>query len=123
MIIGKTITIKEAKNNTLNKIIGIVIDETKNTLTLQKNTGTNVTKNTITIIKEHIITIEEGTIAGGFGSAVSELLSANGIKTPLSILGVPDQFMEHAKPQIQKQLAGINRESIMKAIQKALKDR
>jgi len=59
MIIGKTITIKEAKNNTLNKIIGIVIDETKNTLTLQKNTGTNVTKNTITIIKEHIITIEE----------------------------------------------------------------
>lgn len=53
MLIGKTITIKEATNHTLNEKTGTIIDETKHTITLQTK------EKTIKIIKTHIITIEE----------------------------------------------------------------
>ncbi len=65
---------------------------------------------------KNIITIEEGTIAGGFGSAVLELLEDNGISANVKRIGIPDKFIEHAKPEIQKKLAGIDRESIKKVI-------
>ena len=70
---------------------------------------------------DHIITLEEGTRAGGFGSAVAELLASTDARIPLTIIGIPDRFIEHGKPQIQKQLAGIDRESIRKAIQHIMK--
>ncbi|MBI2650223.1 1-deoxy-D-xylulose-5-phosphate synthase [Candidatus Woesearchaeota archaeon] len=65
---------------------------------------------------KNIITLEEGTINGGFGSAVLELLNKNGIKSNIKIVGVPDKFIEHGKPDIQKKLAGIDKESIKKVI-------
>lgn len=46
---------------------------------------------------EKIITIEEGVLDGGFGSAVSELLIDNGINKPIKRLGLPDKFIEHGK--------------------------
>jgi RNase P/RNase MRP subunit p29 len=55
MIIGKTITIKEAKNKTIQGQTGKVLDETKNTITIQTH------KKQLTIIKDQIITIEENT--------------------------------------------------------------
>jgi len=69
----------------------------------------------------HLITVEEGQAAGGFGSAVAELLAKHDVRIPLTIIGIPDTFVEHGKPAIQKQLAGIDRESIRKAISHALK--
>jgi 1-deoxy-D-xylulose-5-phosphate synthase len=42
-----------------------------------------------------VITIEDGTATGGFGSAVTELLSAEGVSVPLRRLGLPDHFIEH----------------------------
>ena len=60
----------------------------------------------------NIITLEEGTINGGFGSAVLELLEDNGINVNVKRIGVPDKFIEHGKPDIQKKLAGIDKESI-----------
>jgi RNase P/RNase MRP subunit p29 len=53
MLIGKTITIKNAKNKSLNAKKGLVIDETKNTITMRSNART------LTIIKDQLITIEE----------------------------------------------------------------
>ena len=49
------------------------------------------------ICKNHnkIITVEDGTIVGGFGSAVIEFISENGYNVKLIRLGVPDQFIEH----------------------------
>ncbi len=44
---------------------------------------------------EYIITIEEGTIVGGFGSAVQEFISANAYNNRLLNLGIPDKFIEH----------------------------
>ena len=45
-----------------------------------------------------LVTIEEGMVAGGFGSAVSEALETIGLHTvPLLRIGLPDQFIEHGK--------------------------
>ena len=43
----------------------------------------------------HIITIEDGVLKGGFGSAVVEFFSDNGIEIPVHRLGIPDQFITH----------------------------
>src|ERR1700685_3983490 len=42
-----------------------------------------------------LVTIEENAIQGGAGSAVGELLSAEGVQMPLLQLGIPDRFIEH----------------------------
>ncbi len=68
----------------------------------------------------NIITLEEGTVVGGFGSAVIELLEDNGINANVKRIGIPDRFIEHGKPDIQKKLAGIDKESIKKTIAEML---
>jgi deoxyxylulose-5-phosphate synthase len=51
------------------------------------------------------------------------MLSKNDIKSKLKMVGIPDEFIEHAKPDIQKRLAGIDKDSIKKTIKKGLKAR
>lgn len=43
-----------------------------------------------------VVTVEENSVKGGFGSAVAQCLIEAGIKTPLKIIGIPDEFVEHA---------------------------
>ena len=43
----------------------------------------------------HIVTIEDGVLEGGFGSAVLEFLADNGIELPVHRLGLPDRFITH----------------------------
>jgi len=62
-----------------------------------------------------LVTLEEGVIAGGAGSAVLELLQAHGIATPVLQLGLPDRFIEHGDPgkllaQIGLDAQGIGRQ-------------
>jgi 1-deoxy-D-xylulose-5-phosphate synthase len=45
-----------------------------------------------------IVTLEEGCVQGGAGSAVAEALSAFGLSTQLLMLGLPDEFVEHGDP-------------------------
>lgn len=45
-----------------------------------------------------VVTLEEGCITGGFGSAVAEALLDNGIAVPLMRIGVPDILVDHAEP-------------------------
>jgi len=68
-----------------------------------------------------IITLEEGTVNGGFGSAVLELIERNNLDCKVRIIGVPDKFIEHGKPEIQKKLAGIDKESIKMAIEEVIR--
>ena len=42
-----------------------------------------------------IVTVEDGTIIGGFGSAVLEFMNANNYKAEIKILGIPDTIIEH----------------------------
>jgi 1-deoxy-D-xylulose-5-phosphate synthase len=44
---------------------------------------------------DKIITVEDGTIVGGFGSAVAEFMIENNYKNDLKILGIPDRLIEH----------------------------
>jgi 1-deoxy-D-xylulose-5-phosphate synthase len=45
-----------------------------------------------------VVTMEEGCLMGGFGSAVAEALMDNNIPVSMLRLGVPDQLVDHAKP-------------------------
>ncbi|MBW3623214.1 MAG: 1-deoxy-D-xylulose-5-phosphate synthase [Armatimonadetes bacterium] len=62
-----------------------------------------------------ILTVEEHQIMGGFGSAVAEALAAAEVVKPLRILGIPDQFVEHATPKAQLAWFGLNAEGITQA--------
>ena len=42
-----------------------------------------------------IVTVEDGTVVGGFGTAILEFMNANGYKADVSILGIPDRLVEH----------------------------
>ncbi|HEY7341294.1 MAG TPA: 1-deoxy-D-xylulose-5-phosphate synthase [Ktedonobacterales bacterium] len=56
-----------------------------------------------------LVTIEDGAVAGGFGSAVAELLHAHGLDdVRLRIIGVPDRFIEHGAPAILRELIGLS---------------
>jgi 1-deoxy-D-xylulose-5-phosphate synthase len=44
-----------------------------------------------------LVTIEENAVAGGFGSAVEEMLQRHGLTVPVLTLGVPDRFIEHGR--------------------------
>ncbi|MGG9970460.1 1-deoxy-D-xylulose-5-phosphate synthase [Ferruginibacter sp. SUN002] len=46
-----------------------------------------------------IITIEDGTVVGGFGSAVLEFMSEHGYKADVKIMGIPDRLVEHGTPK------------------------
>ncbi|RYE20829.1 MAG: 1-deoxy-D-xylulose-5-phosphate synthase, partial [Sphingobacteriales bacterium] len=46
-----------------------------------------------------IITVEDGTIVGGFGSAVLEFMAAHNYTPELKMLGIPDRIVEHGKPE------------------------
>ncbi|MEO1132916.1 MAG: 1-deoxy-D-xylulose-5-phosphate synthase [Cyanobacteria bacterium J06639_1] len=46
-----------------------------------------------------VVTVEEGCVMGGFGSAVLEMLADAGITVPVTRLGVPDILVDHAAPQ------------------------
>jgi 1-deoxy-D-xylulose-5-phosphate synthase len=55
-----------------------------------------------------LVTIEENAIQGGAGSAVGELLSAEGVQVPLLQLGIPDRFIEHGSRDSCLAAAGLD---------------
>ena len=59
-----------------------------------------------------IVTVEDNTVLGGFGSAVLEQLSAWGLKTPVRVLGIPDEFQEHASIERVHARSGIDAQAI-----------
>lgn len=54
-----------------------------------------------------VVTIEEGCLMGGFGSAVLEALGDAGVAVPVTRLGVPDILVEHATPNQSMQSLGL----------------
>ena len=64
-----------------------------------------------------LVTIEEGAVMGGAGSAVGEALQAAGIVKPLLQLGLPDDFIEHGDPVRLLALQGLDAEGILRSIQ------
>lgn len=67
-----------------------------------------------------IITVEDGCISGGFGSAVLEFMNEHNYKPKIIRLGIPDQFIEHAKQAEQQQDCGFDSAGVIKAVQSLL---
>ncbi len=63
-----------------------------------------------------IVTMEEGTIIGGFGSAIVELLNDNDIHVPVLRLGIPDVLVDHASPDQSKKTLGLTPEQMSESI-------
>lgn len=62
---------------------------------------------------DHIITLEDGCMAGGFGSTIVEFANERGYRKPIKLFGVPDEFIEHGTPQELWKLARMDNTSIL----------
>jgi 1-deoxy-D-xylulose-5-phosphate synthase len=67
---------------------------------------------------QRLITIEENVVAGGFGSAVAELLARKGVAVELRMLGLPDHFVDHGDNETLLGLCGLDVKGIVKAVRK-----
>ncbi len=67
-----------------------------------------------------LVTLEENVVAGGAGSAVNELLMAEGVQVAVLNLGLPDAFVEHGKPAELLAECGLDAEGIQAAIRARL---
>lgn len=65
---------------------------------------------------QKIITLEDGCIIGGMGSAVMEFMNDHGYTAQIRRLGIPDHFVEHGKPAELYHLLGIDEEGICNTI-------
>ena len=70
--------------------------------------------------KKIIVTIEDGVISGGAGSAVNEWAQENNIKSQTIICGIPDEFIEHASREEMIEMAGLDAKSIITKVKKYL---
>ena len=65
---------------------------------------------------ESLVTVEEGSVMGGAGSAVLEALQAAGVQRPVLQLGLPDVFIEHGDPAKLLALQGLDATGIEASI-------
>jgi len=63
-----------------------------------------------------IVTVEDGTVVGGFGSAILEFMTANGYKAEVKILGIPDRIVEHGTPKELQRECGYDAQGIAEAV-------
>ena len=67
---------------------------------------------------EALVTVEEGAVMGGAGSAVLEALQAAGVVRPVLQLGLRDEFIEHGDPAKLLSLQGLDAAGIRQAIER-----
>ncbi len=63
-----------------------------------------------------IITVEDGALQGGFGSAIAEFMIDNNYNSKIIRLGVPDKFISHGTQQELRKECGFDKENILKTI-------
>lgn len=69
---------------------------------------------------DSIITIEDGSILGGFGSAVAEHVASKGAAVPVKIMGIPDIIIEHGTQRELHDEVGIGPNAIIDEVKKSL---
>jgi 1-deoxy-D-xylulose-5-phosphate synthase len=65
-----------------------------------------------------VLTVEEHVMAGGFGSAVSELFVERGAKVEREILGVPDEWVDHGAQKLWRKHFGLDADGIAAAVRR-----
>ncbi len=69
---------------------------------------------------KHVITVEDGCLQGGFGSAVVEFLSDHQLQVNTLRLGIPDQIIEHGSPEELHKDCGFDATGIKKAVERII---
>lgn len=127
--IGKGRKICDGKNIAILSI-GTIGNEALKAIKQAKNDGIDVALYDMIFVKpidmdiltsvakeyDKVITIEDGTINGGFGSAVSEIFSKNGYNGKIKMIGIPDKFITHGKPSELYNICNMDSNGIYDAI-------
>jgi len=69
---------------------------------------------------ERIISVEDGTVIGGFGSAIAEFMAENNYKNDLKILGIPDRVVEHGTLKELHRECGYDAQAIVDAVREMM---
>jgi 1-deoxy-D-xylulose-5-phosphate synthase len=72
---------------------------------------------------DKIVTIEDGTIVGGFGSAILEFMAQHNYKATVKMLGIPDRIVEHGTPKELHRECGYDAPAIAQTVREMLKDK
>ena len=127
--IGKAKLINEGNPNIVVLNFGALIEEAidvANTLELTLIDMRFVKPLDSEILKKYLstaewfITIEDGSIMGGAGSAVQEFCSKNGINIKSILFGIPDKFIDHASRNEMLDEAGLSSDKIKSKLKKLL---
>lgn len=70
---------------------------------------------------DKVITVEDGTVVGGFGSAVLEFMNEHSYKAELKILGIPDHLVEHGTPKELHHECGYDTQAIKETVLEMMK--
>ncbi len=125
--IGKGVCLEENNGKIAILSVGTIADNVTQAIKLSKK---NISHYDMRFIKpldekllhfifkkyDKIITIEDGTINGGFGSAISEFASQNDYKNTIKILGISDDFVTHGTIYELQKLCKIDVDSIMEVL-------
>ena len=68
------------------------------------------------------VTVEDGTVMGGFGSAVLEFMAANGYQAEVRMLGIPDRIVEHGSPKELHRECGYDAKGIADAVREMMRE-
>ncbi|MDR1339095.1 MAG: 1-deoxy-D-xylulose-5-phosphate synthase [Prevotellaceae bacterium] len=71
---------------------------------------------------KHVITVEDGTVAGGMGSAVAEFFARHGYDCCVEMLGVPDQFIQQGTVQELQAKCGFDAKGIYNTVLRLMQD-
>lgn len=72
---------------------------------------------------QKIITVEDGTVVGGFGSAIIEFMVANNYHAQVKILGIPDRIVEHGTLKELHRECGYDANAIAETLREMMKDK
>jgi 1-deoxy-D-xylulose-5-phosphate synthase len=65
---------------------------------------------------DYLVTVEEGCVMGGAGSAVIEALAEAGVEIPVLVLGLPDRFIDHGDPGLLLSQCGLDAAGIERSV-------
>lgn len=71
---------------------------------------------------KNIVTIEDGVLKGGMGSAILEFMSDKGLSPQIKRLGIPDIFVEHGMPYELYEMLGLDSKGIAETLKMILKN-
>ncbi len=72
---------------------------------------------------KHVITIEDGCVTGGFGTAILEFMADNNYHAKIVRLGIPDEFIQHGTQDELKHLCGYDIAGIMRAVDELIQSK